>query len=129
MRSRRRSRNIAIALALLAFAFIMYFVTIVKLGEQGHRNGTPRSGGETTQPHALTSDITAFAGGDAPAGGLQALGLADSAHLVLESPGLGAERMGRLRLGHGDSPLVGKALRRAALQAAGGALGAGALAL
>jgi type II secretory pathway component PulM len=35
----RDSRNIAIALALLAFAVIMYLVTIVKLEEQLHRSG------------------------------------------------------------------------------------------
>ena len=60
-RSRRRSRSIAIALTLLAFAAIMFLVTLVKLEQQVHRNGTPQTRGEMNQVHILTSDITAHA--------------------------------------------------------------------
>ena len=45
-RSRRGARSIAIALALLAFAVIMFLVTIVKLEEQVHRNGAHQTRGE-----------------------------------------------------------------------------------
>ena len=46
-RSRRHSRSIAIALALLAFAVIMFLVTMVKLGEQARRNGPHQAQEET----------------------------------------------------------------------------------
>jgi len=64
-RSPQRSRSIAIALALTAFAVIMYFVTLVKLDEQAHRDELPQTREETKQPHVLTSDITAYARRDA----------------------------------------------------------------
>ena len=51
-RSRRHSRSIAIALALLAFAVIMFLVTIVKLDEQVHWDGTQRTGGQPYVPTA-----------------------------------------------------------------------------
>ena len=64
-RSRQRSRSIALALALLAVVVIMYFVTIVKLEEQVHPDGTPQTWEETKQPQVLTSDFTAYARRDA----------------------------------------------------------------
>ena len=63
--SRQRSRSIAIALALLAVVGIMYFVTIVKLEEQVHRDELPQTWEETKQPPVLTSDFTVYARRDA----------------------------------------------------------------
>ncbi len=49
-RSPRDSRNIAVALALLAFAVIMFLVTIVKFDEQIQRIGMSQTRGAGTNP-------------------------------------------------------------------------------
>ncbi len=49
-RSPRDSRNIAVALALLAFAVIMFLVTIVKFEEQIQRIGMSQTRGTGTVP-------------------------------------------------------------------------------
>ena len=54
-RSPRDSRNIAVALALVAFAVIMFLVTIVKFDEQIQRIGMSQTQGATTTPRAGTS--------------------------------------------------------------------------
>ncbi len=54
-RSPRDSRNIAVALALLAFAVIMFLVTIVKFEEQIQRIGMSQTRGATTPPRLRTS--------------------------------------------------------------------------
>ncbi len=54
-RSPRDSRNIAVALALLAFAVIMFLVTIVKFEEQIQRIGVSQTRGATTPPRVRTS--------------------------------------------------------------------------
>ena len=59
-RSPRDSRNIAVALALLAFAVVMFLVTIVKFEEQLHRIGMPQTRGETAPPRLRTSGAAAF---------------------------------------------------------------------
>ncbi len=55
-RSPRDSRNIAVALALLAFAVIMFLVTIVKFEDQIQRIGASQTQGTTTPPRVRTSN-------------------------------------------------------------------------
>ncbi len=63
-RSPRDSRNIAVALALLAFAVLMFLVTIVKFEEQIQRIGLSQPWEATTPPRVRTpyrgSDVAAF---------------------------------------------------------------------
>ena len=59
-RSRRDSRNIAIALALLAFAVIMFLVSIVKFEERMQRNSMSQSPRETKPLFVLTSGVAAL---------------------------------------------------------------------
>ncbi len=54
-RSPRDTRNIAVALALLAFAVIMFLVTIVKFEEQIQRIGMSQTRGATTPPRVRPS--------------------------------------------------------------------------
>ncbi len=69
-RSPRDSRNIAVALALLAFAVVMFLVTMVKFEEQMHRIGMSQTRGETAPPRVQTSGVaTVFSTGDALAWG------------------------------------------------------------
>ncbi len=58
-RSRRRSRNLAVALALLAFAIIMFLVTIVKFEEQMYNNDMSRTPGEPRSPRVSTTGVAA----------------------------------------------------------------------
>ncbi len=55
-RSPRDSRNIAVALALLAFAVIMFLVTIVKFEDQIQRNGMSQTHGTMTSLRVRTSN-------------------------------------------------------------------------
>ena len=63
-RSPRDSRNIAVALALLAFAVLMFLVTIVKFEEQIQRIGLSQPWEATTPPRVRTpyrgSGVAAF---------------------------------------------------------------------
>lgn len=69
-RNSRDSRNIAVALVLLAFAVIMFLVTIVKFEEQIQRIGVSQNRGAATPPHVPTSGAAAFLPiGDARAAG------------------------------------------------------------
>ena len=43
----------------------MFLVTIVKIEEQVHQDGTPQTREDTKQPHVLTLDFTVYAKGDA----------------------------------------------------------------
>ena len=60
-RSPQRSRSIAIAIVLVVLAVIMFLVTIVKIEEQVHQDGTPQTREDTKQPHVLTLDFTVYA--------------------------------------------------------------------
>ena len=73
-RSSRASRNIAVALTLLAFAVIMFLVTIVKFDQQIQRIGMSQTREATTPPRVRMSyqgsDVGAsFAVSDAVAAG------------------------------------------------------------
>ena len=98
-RSPRDSRNIAVALALLAFAVVIFLVTMVKFEEQIQRIGMAQTRGETAPPRVRTSGVAAdFSTSDAPAWGsgtnLNRFG--DSNGMVVDFD------RGRDRLDHGD---------------------------
>ena len=113
-RSPRDSRNIAVALALLAFAVIMFLVTIVKFEDQIQRIGTSQTQGTTTPPRVWTPNQRSGVGAFFPVSDALAagpcsgrpeqfvLGASWRALLGYEVPGRGSALQSEVFLGFGS---------------------------